>query len=425
MRVIFPKGISPEIKPGCQEKFLAFQENACMLAIPSHVQTQFQPYLKDRNIPIRMQGPYLKWLRYYLDFCQKYHVPQDQYESLSRFLEKLQEKQQTEAQRAQAAQAIAVYYDFIQAGKMQNVSLGDHSSGNFDADGNFAQHEMGLDEGIQRDPAHKETFILHTVEARLADASNCPLNGNSQDAPASGQTQPLTGASWKVEYASLAQTLMNRDYPERTAKAYTRWVRKFQAFLRSKPPKMLSPEDASAFLASLQKEERLPVSQQNQACDALLLLYTYVLEKPCQLTRVIRQPADQPLRTGRGASWAAEYTELTNAITMRHYSSRTLKTYTQWARKFQAFARSKAPESLSPEDVKEFLTFLAVKRQVSASSQNQAFNALQANYDIRTIQELLGHSDLRTTMIYTHTVKSVTLKEAKSPLDLWGMTPEA
>ena len=43
---------------------------------------------------------------------------------------------------------------------------------------------------------------------------------------------------------------------------------------------------------------------------------------------------------------------------------------------------------------------------------------LQANDDIRTIQEVLGHSDVRTTMIYTHTVKSVTMKEAKSPLDL-------
>jgi integrase len=46
-----------------------------------------------------------------------------------------------------------------------------------------------------------------------------------------------------------------------------------------------------------------------------------------------------------------------------------------------------------------------------------ASHLLQANYDIRTIQELLGHSDVRTTMIYTHTIKSKTLKEPKSPLD--------
>jgi len=47
-----------------------------------------------------------------------------------------------------------------------------------------------------------------------------------------------------------------------------------------------------------------------------------------------------------------------------------------------------------------------------------ASHLLQANTDIRTIQQLLGHSDVRTTMIYTHTVKSTTIREAISPLDL-------
>jgi hypothetical protein len=85
--------------------------------------------------------------------------------------------------------------------------------------------------------------------------------------------------------------------------------------------------------------------------------------------------AADKLQPMTGASWVAQFTRLAEEIQVRHYSPKTLKTYRQWLRQFQAFTRSKPPESLSAADVKEFLTWLAVKKEVAASTQNQAFNA--------------------------------------------------
>jgi integron integrase len=77
-----------------------------------------------------------------------------------------------------------------------------------------------------------------------------------------------------------------------------------------------------------------------------------------------------------GMSWAGLYEKLGSAIKIRHYSPKTLDAYRSWTRKFQAFTKSKDPALLSMDDVRGFLSFLAVERKVSSSSQNQAFNAL-------------------------------------------------
>ena len=74
--------------------------------------------------------------------------------------------------------------------------------------------------------------------------------------------------------------------------------------------------------------------------------------------------------------WVQAFNELKNLIIVKNYSKKTLRAYTSWIRKFQGFTRNKDINSLSSLDVKEFIEYLAIKQNVAASTQNQAFNAL-------------------------------------------------
>jgi integron integrase len=64
----------------------------------------------------------------------------------------------------------------------------------------------------------------------------------------------------------------------------------------------------------------------------------------------------------------------------KHYSPRTEEAYVTWVRRYVRYYRRRHPREMGAAQVRAFLTHLAVDRQVSASTQNQALAALQFLY---------------------------------------------
>jgi integron integrase len=63
-------------------------------------------------------------------------------------------------------------------------------------------------------------------------------------------------------------------------------------------------------------------------------------------------------------------------VRARHYSPRTEEAYVGWVRRYIRFHGSRHPRDLGDRDVTQFLTHLATRTRVSASTQNQALSAL-------------------------------------------------
>jgi integron integrase len=80
--------------------------------------------------------------------------------------------------------------------------------------------------------------------------------------------------------------------------------------------------------------------------------------------------------------------QVRDAVRLKHYSIRTEEAYINWVKRYIVFHNKRHPAEMGAPEIEAFLTHLAVKETVAASTQNQAFSALLFLY-----REVL-HQDL-------------------------------
>jgi integron integrase len=179
-------------------------------------------------------------------------------------------------------------------------------------------------------------------------------------------------------------TLKERGVEPALHTSYRKWLRYYLDFCSKYALQNTSPDTPTRFLDKL-RQKRQAEWQVRQAAHAVSLHLDGIRNAGDPQKEAATKKAAEtcPERPGVGEAigqsfgkWARAHADLVAVIKTRHYSPKTLKSYVHWARKLQGFAGDQEPSALTTEDVKKFLTYLAVECGVSASSQNQAFNAL-------------------------------------------------
>ena len=478
-----------------------------MLPIPSDILTQYEAVLKKRAVPESSHKEYKKWLRYYLDFCGKYPLPDSNSERVKLFIDKLRQKKQTPKKREQAAHAVSLYFEMQR--KPADETLATRLITETTVKATSPSTPLRVVDLIKGESSNNlstsEDELLQTTSSFIAEPQQPEYAAKAEYAEKS------VSPEWDKVISDLAAEIKTRHYSRKTLKTYALWARQYQRFLRHKPPSGLSSTDVKEYLTYLAVECHVAASTQNQAFNALLFLFRHVLKKDfcdmrdvprakkskaipvvlsrreieavlehlyypynlvvkllygcglrlfeCLQLRVQSFNLDEGILTIHAKGKKDRTVPLPQAIipeltaqleivkklhdadlaagyTGVFLDDQLEKKYPSAAKDFiwqwffpqksltpvpgkQELRRYHLHESHIQKELKEAVQRAKLTKRVTSHTFRHSFatHLLQANYDIRTIQELLGHSDVKNTMIYKHCVPSRTVKEAKSPLD--------
>jgi hypothetical protein len=179
-----------------------------------------------------------------------------------------------------------------------------------------------------------------------------------------------------------------RGVPAKSFAECIKWSRYFLDYCDKYPASISLAEQMPLFIEKLKakKQSELKCRQAAYAVSVFIELQKNEASvkqssdvdehKPLAAYKPPPEPLNVPKRYGSQYSeagyqeksdspeWDAVLASMAAEITVRHYSRKTLKTYAHWSRQFQKFLKNKSPLELTGDDVKVYLTHLAVQCRV-------------------------------------------------------------
>jgi integron integrase len=155
------------------------------------------------------------------------------------------------------------------------------------------------------------------------------------------------------------------DIREKDRLAYQKWVEIYTNYRQFSKDN----QNFNGFISYISKKyEDWQVKQARYAIQ----LYNYYLS--CKGMQVVRKVLVIP--NPEAMTWKKLVECVSRIMRLKHLSFRTEKSYMSWIARFQGYVSEKECGKLTEQDLKSFLSYLAVEKKISAATQRLAFNAL-------------------------------------------------